>query len=71
MRSLELRIPLMDNVWGTTSGTYTDSVTINNSTVSTYIIENLAPGTYEFVATAFNAAGVESTHSNIATRVVQ
>lgn len=42
----------------------------DNASVTTYIVENLAPGTYEFVATAYNAAGVESGYSNIATRVL-
>jgi hypothetical protein len=54
--------------WGTTPGSYPNSVTIDNPTVSTYVIENLAPGNYEFVATAFNEAGAESAYSNIATR---
>ena len=56
--------------WGTSPGNYPNSATINNASVSTYIVDNLAPGTYEFVATAFNAAGVESDHSGTATREV-
>lgn len=56
--------------WGTTPGSYTESVTINNPGLTTYVVENLAPGTYEFVATAFNAAGVESQFSNTATKTV-
>ena len=57
--------------WGTEPGNYTESVTIDNATVTTYIVENLAPGTYEFVATAYNSSGVESQYSNTATKVVQ
>jgi hypothetical protein len=57
--------------WGTTPGSYTESVTIDNSTVTTYLVENLAPGTYEFVATAYNDAGVESRYSGAATKVIQ
>jgi hypothetical protein len=57
--------------WGTTTGTYPNSVTIDNPTVTTYLVENLAPGTYEFVATAFNTSGVESQYSGAATKVVQ
>ena len=56
--------------WGTSAGSYPNSVTINNASISTYVIDNLAPGTYEFVATSFNAAGVESTFSNPATKIV-
>lgn len=57
--------------WGTMPGNYPNSVTINNASVSIYIVENLSPGTYEFVATSFNASGVESRFSNTATKVVQ
>ena len=57
--------------WGTSPGTYPNSVTIDNPTVTTYIVENLAPGTYEFVATSFNTSGVESRYSGAATKVIQ
>ena len=56
--------------WGTAPGNYTDSVTINNPGLSSYVVNNLASGTYEFVATSFNAAGVESVYSNSATKIV-
>jgi len=56
--------------WGTTSGSYPNSVTINNASVTTYLVENLAQGPYEFVATSFNTAGVESAYSNPATKTV-
>jgi len=57
--------------WGTNSGQYPDSVTINNVSVSTYVIENLSSGSYEFVATAFNSAGIESSYSAPVTKLVQ
>ena len=56
--------------WGTTPGNYPNSVTIDNESVTTYIVDSLAPGTYEFVATSFNTAGVESRYSGAATKVV-
>jgi hypothetical protein len=56
--------------WGTTPGVYTDSVNVDAG-LTTYVVENLAPGTYEFVATAINSAGVESQFSNTATKVLQ
>lgn len=56
--------------WGMTSGTYPNSVTIDNPGLMTYVIDNLAPGTYEFVATSFDATGVESAYSNPATMIV-
>lgn len=61
--------PLMDLAgyriyWGKTAGNYTSSVTIDNAGMTTYVIDGLAAGTYEFVATSFNASGVESAYSN-------
>ena len=56
--------------WGTSAGSYPNSVTINNSGIASYVVDNLVPGTYEFVATSFNVAGVESVYSNVAVKVV-
>ena len=56
--------------WGTTPGIYPASLTIDNPGLSTYVVDNLAPGTYQFVATSMNASGVESVYSNSATKVV-
>jgi len=57
--------------WGTQPGVYTNSVTIDNPSVTTYVVEGLAPGTYEFTSTAFNSAGVESVFSNTASKTIQ
>ena len=51
-------------------GNYSNSVTINDPGLTTYVVENLASGTYEFVATAFNAAGMESQYSNSTTKTI-
>ena len=56
--------------WGTTQGNYPNSVTIDNEGLSSYVVDNLVPGTYVFVATSFNRAGVESAYSNPATKVL-
>jgi hypothetical protein len=56
--------------WGTTPGNYPNSVTITNAGMTSYVVDNLVPGTYEFVATSYNEAGVESVYSNPATKVV-
>ncbi len=56
--------------WGTMPGSYPNSVTILNPSISTYVVENLAAGTYRFVATSFNADGVESDYSNVVTKEV-
>lgn len=57
--------------YGTAPGNYTYQVRIDNPSVATYIIENLLPKTYYIVATAFNAAGVESSYSSMATKTVE
>ena len=57
--------------WGTTPGSYPNSVRIDNPGITTYVVENLAPGTYEFVSTAINSQGEESRFSNTATFTVQ
>ena len=56
--------------YGTAAGDYTHSVAIDNPSITTTLIENLVPATYYVVATAVNAAGVESTYSNVATKTV-
>ena len=56
--------------WGTSQGTYPNSTTLNNPGLSSYVVSNLAPGTYFFVATAYNTAGVESTFSGVATKTI-
>jgi hypothetical protein len=56
--------------WGTTPGTYPNSVTIRDKDAATYTVENLFPGTYEFVATSFNSTGAESRFSAPITRVI-
>lgn len=56
--------------YGTTAGNYPNSISITTAGTSTYVIENLVPDTYYVVATAVNAAGVESNFSNMAVKIV-
>jgi hypothetical protein len=57
-------------LWGPSAGNYPNAVTVNNAGLTTYVIDNLAPGTYVFVAKSINAAGVESQFSNSATKTI-
>jgi len=57
--------------WGTQSGNYPNSVTIDNPGITTHVVENLTPGTYIFVATAYDAEGTESDFSSELTRYVR
>jgi hypothetical protein len=56
--------------WGSQPGSYSKSVAIMSPGVTTYVVENLASGTYYFAATAVNAAGVESAPSAAVAAVV-
>jgi hypothetical protein len=56
--------------YGTAPSDYTQSIRLDNPGMTSYMVENLSPNTYYFVATSFNTQGVESANSNEATRVV-
>jgi len=55
--------------YGVSSGNYYNQIRIDNPGLSTYVVENLIPGTYYFAATAVNSFGVESEYSNEARKV--
>jgi hypothetical protein len=57
--------------WGTSQGNYTSSTTLNNAGLTSYVVTNLTPGTWFFVATATNSAGVESAFSTVASKTIQ
>ena len=57
--------------YGTSQGSYPNRVTIDNPGITTYVIENLAPATYYFVTTAFDATGGESDYSNVASKTIK
>lgn len=56
--------------WGTALGHYPNLATIPNAGVATYVIDELPPGTYYLVATAYDANGVESDFSNVAVATI-
>jgi len=67
--------PLMDLsayrlYYGTTPGSFSNQIYIDNPGITTYVVENLMPNTYYFVATSINSMGIESDFSNIATKIV-
>ncbi len=55
--------------YGDSAGTYPNWIRIDNPGMSTYFVGNLTPKTYYFVATSFNAMGIESRYSNEAVKV--
>ncbi len=56
--------------WGTVSGAYTDSATVMNAGVSSYVVENLGAGAHYFVVLAINDAGLQSAPSNEAMKLI-
>jgi Putative Ig domain len=57
--------------WGTAPDNYPNSVKISNIGVVNHVIEQLAPGTYYVVATAFDSKGVESGYSNPVSKTIK
>ncbi len=56
--------------YGTAPGNYSNSIRVDNPGIASFVIDNLSPNTYFFVATAINDSGVESRFSNEATKQV-
>ncbi|MDE2262729.1 MAG: fibronectin type III domain-containing protein [Gammaproteobacteria bacterium] len=56
--------------YGTKSGNYTQTVSVSNPGVATYVVDNLSPGTYYFAVAAVNASGTESSLSSEVTATV-
>jgi hypothetical protein len=57
--------------WGTTQGTYPNSVAIANPGLATYVVNQLTPARWHFVVTAYSRTGVESGYSNAVSKTIQ
>ena len=57
-------------LYGAACGTYPTLITVQDNTISTYIVDGLGPGTYCFVVKAFNSEGIRSEPSNTAEKVI-
>jgi len=56
--------------YGTSESALTQTIVINNPSVTTYVVEDLAPATWFFAVTAVNSVGSESTQSNVASKQI-
>jgi hypothetical protein len=56
--------------YGQSSGSYSNEISIDNVGITTYVVDNLSPGTYYFAATAINSSGVESRFSGEAVKTL-
>jgi len=56
--------------YGNTSTNLGQSITLNNSGLTSYVVENLSQGTWYFSMTAFDASGAESNRSSVASKTI-
>ena len=56
--------------YGTSSGSYPNSIDVPNPGVTDYLVESLVPGKYFFVVTAYDASGNESVYSKEASKTI-
>jgi len=56
--------------WGTAQGEYTNSASISNPGLTSYVVEQLTPATWYFATTALNGQGIESAFSNVAQKTI-
>lgn len=55
---------------GAASGTHSRVIPVNDNTIDSYVVENLAAGTWYFAVSAADTSGNESTLSNEESNVV-
>ena len=56
--------------YGTSAASLTNTIVIDNASVTTFIVEDLSPATWYFAVTAVNSQGAESTNSNVANKQI-
>ena len=57
--------------YGTSPSALTQTIQVANAGLTSYVVENLSPGTYYFAVRAYTSGGAESANSNVATKIVQ
>lgn len=56
--------------YGTSASALTQTIVIDNASVTTYVVDNLSPATWYFAVTAVNSQGAESGNSNVANKQI-
>ena len=57
--------------WGTSQDKLSNSVTIPNPGLATYVVNHLTPAQWYFVVTAYSSTGMESGYSNTVAKTIQ
>ncbi len=58
-------------VYGTSASALNKTVQVSNAGVSTYVVQNLSPGTYYFAVKAYTSTGIESAQSSVASKTIR
>lgn len=58
-------------VYGKSAAQLTQTIQVANAGTSSYVVDNLAPGTYYFAVRAYTSKGAESADSNVVAKVVR
>ena len=56
--------------WGMEQGDYSNSVTLSNAGLASYVVDQLTPARWYFAMTALNSAGTESDYSQVASKQI-
>jgi hypothetical protein len=56
--------------YGTSTSALTQIIDVSGASTTAVSIENLASGTYYFAVVAYNAAGIESSDSNVVSKTI-
>ena len=57
--------------YGTSAGSYTNSVQLPNKSLTSVVIEDLTPARWYFAVKAYNTSGVESTFSGSVSKLIE
>ncbi len=58
-------------VYGTSSSALDRTIQVNNPGLTTYVVQNLTPGTYYFAVRSYSSTGVESSNSSVASKTIR
>jgi hypothetical protein len=58
-------------VYGTSSSVLSNTINVSNPGVTSYVVENLSPGTYYFALKAYTSDGRESALSNVVSKTIK
>jgi hypothetical protein len=56
--------------YGTSAGSLTQTINVPNAGTTTYVISNLAAGTWYFGITAYTNSGLQSSMSNVGSKTI-